>query len=283
MYEFFKSHEFYNFELTRVLGTTPSGGCEVAEFLDTVSEIKVNDPESWHRAFFKQAEKAELLACEAKSAGHRVLARNAFLRASNYFRASQYMMFDKPNSPDSRPTSLLERSIENFVSGIELLDGEVKLLNIEYEQYKLPAYLYLPSAAHRLPGKIPIVIVTAGADSTQEELYHTLPCAGPELGYAVLTFEGPGQGIVLRRNQSSQRPDWEIVIKAVLDNLESYVESHPELELDMSRIATTGLSLGGYYALRKYEILRRPLYYFRSTLFELSGSDSVVEFLKSAG
>jgi len=250
MYEFFKSHEFFNFELTRILGTAVSGGCEVAEFLDAVSEIKRNDPESWYRAFFKQGEKAERLAKEAEAVGHMFQTRNALLRASNYFKASQYMMFDKPDQPDPRVLPLLERSVENFVKAVKLLDGDVKLLDIEFEGHQLPAYLYLPHAGKRVSGKTPIVICNAGADSTQEELYHALPCTGPGLGYAVLTFEGPGQGIVLRRDKIYQRPDWEVVTKAVLDHLDLYANLHPTLDLDTDRIALTGLSLGGYYALR---------------------------------
>lgn len=250
MFEFFKSNEFFNFEVTRVLGTAPYGGCEIAEFLDAVGEIKRDKPESWYRAWLKQAEKAEKSAREAQAAGHSTIARNAFFRASNYFRASQYMFFDKPNARDSRVLPLLERSIANFQRGIKFLDGEVKLLEIPYEGHKLPGYLYLPPASKRLPGKTPLVIVSCGADSTQEELYYAGPVAGLELGYAFLTFEGPGQGIVLRRDKIYQRPDWEVVTCAVLDYVESYSTSHPELELDTNRIATTGITLGGYYALR---------------------------------
>ncbi|CCF39203.1 hypothetical protein CH063_10100, partial [Colletotrichum higginsianum] len=33
MHHFFSS-PFYNFELTRILGTTAAGGCDVAEFLE---------------------------------------------------------------------------------------------------------------------------------------------------------------------------------------------------------------------------------------------------------
>ncbi|CZR58352.1 related to alpha/beta hydrolase [Phialocephala subalpina] len=250
MYEFFKSHEFFNFEITRILGTAPFGGCEIGEFLDAVGEIKRDNPESWHRAWYKQGEKAEKIARDALAAGHSPIARNAFLRASNYFRASQYMFFDRPSAKDSRVLPLLERSIENFQQATKLMDGEVKLLEIEYQGYKLPGYLYLPPTSKRFPGKIPLVVLSCGADSTQEEMYYSLPVAGADLGYAVLTFEGPGQGIVLRRDKIFQRPDWEVVISAVLDHLEIYSTSHPEIELDMNRIATTGLSLGGYYALR---------------------------------
>jgi hypothetical protein len=250
MHEFFKSNDFFNFELTRILGTAPSGGCDIAEFLQAVGEIRSGDPESWHSAFLKQAEKAEKLAADAIHAGHSIQARNAFLRASNYFRASQYMLLDIAHLPDARVLPLLQRSISNFHKSVRLMDIPVHFMQIPFQKYILPGYLYLPHPSTCISDRIPIILMSCGADSTQEELYHSLPCVGPDLGYAILTFEGPGQGILLRRDKSSQRPDWEIVIAAVLDYLFAYASQHPDLHLDTARIATMGLSLGGYYALR---------------------------------
>lgn len=76
------------------------------------------------------------------------------------------------------------------------------------------------------------------------------PAAGPGLGYAVLTFDGPGQGIMLRKYGLEMRPDWEIVTGCVIDCLTAFSEQHPELDLDMDCLAVSGASMGGYYALR---------------------------------
>jgi pimeloyl-ACP methyl ester carboxylesterase len=124
----------------------------------------------------------------------------------------------------------------------------------EKEPILLPGYLYIPGPFQRLPdGKIPILLNTGGADSVQEELYYIHPQAGHMRGYAVLTFEGPGQGIVLRETGTHMRPDWEVVTGLVLDWLEEYVatlKNEEGLELDLQRIAVVGASMGGYYALR---------------------------------
>ncbi|KAL8774153.1 MAG: hypothetical protein Q9209_001261 [Squamulea sp. 1 TL-2023] len=98
--------------------------------------------------------------------------------------------------------------------------------------------------------KIPILLNSGGGDSAQEEIYFVNPAIGPEVGYAVITFEGPGQGIVLRRDKVPMRPDREVVSVAVLDHLFDFAGSHPELELDLDHIAMTGASMGGYFALR---------------------------------
>ncbi|KAL9130697.1 MAG: hypothetical protein Q9217_001176 [Psora testacea] len=250
MFQFFKS-EFFDFELIRILGSAPFGGADIAEFLEAVGQIKVNDPESWYRAWHTQGTKAEALAQDAFKTGDVVSARRAYLRSSNYFRASQYMLNDGPMFGDARVLPTVERSIDNFQRGAKLLEGDVHFLKIPYEDgYKLPGYLYLPPTSKRLPGKIPVLINSGGADSIQEELFFMYPAAGPDLGYAIITFEGPGQGIMLRREKLHMRPDWEAVTSRVIDHVYSFSAAHPELELDVDRISIAGASMGGYYALR---------------------------------
>ncbi|KAI1441984.1 alpha/beta hydrolase [Annulohypoxylon stygium] len=247
MFQFFKS-SFFNFEFIRVLGTAPFGGADTAECLDATSRIKNNDPESWFRAWLALAEKSEVLANEALQDGDRAAARDAFLRSSNYYRASQYMFSDLPGNPEPRIERLFGKSVANFRLATQFLDADVKFLSIPYESRQaLPGYIYLPTPHNRPPGKIPVLINCGGADSTQEELYSLYPASGVERGYAVLTFDGPGQGIMLRRDRLCMRPDWEIVIKSVLDHLETI---STELDLDLDRIAIAGASMGGYYALR---------------------------------
>lgn len=249
MHQFFKS-TFFNFETIRIVGTAPFGGADIAEALDAIGQIRDKDPLSWHSAWTEAAERAERIGEEASAAGNRDEARRAFLRCSNYWRASGYMFNNRPQSPDSRVTTIARRVIQSFQRATRLMDCQVKFLEIPYQQHKLPGYLYLPPINKRLKGKIPILLNTGGADSIQEELYYVYGASGPNLGYAVVTFEGPGQGIVLREQKLHMRPDWEVVVGNVLDHLNEISERHPELELDLDRVAITGASMGAYYALR---------------------------------
>ncbi|KAI1100046.1 alpha/beta hydrolase [Jackrogersella minutella] len=247
MYHFLKT-DFFNFELIRVLGTAPFGGADIAECLDVASRVRDADPESWYDEWLAQAHKVETIANDACRNGDRVAARDAFIRCSNYYRAAQYMFNDRPEAPEPRVLDLSEKSVAYFRQALRLLDGEVNTLSIPYENgQKLPGYLYLPLPQKRLPGKAPILLVCGGADSTQEELYSLFPAAGIERGYAVVTYDGPGQGIVLRRDKLHMRPDWEFVVGRVLDHIFSVASV---LDLDVERIAIAGASLGAYYALR---------------------------------
>lgn len=131
MFHFFKS-EIFNFEFIRVLSTVPFGGAEVAECLDAASRIANDDPESWHQAWLEQGKLAENTSAEAMASGDRVAARDALLRASNYFRAAQYMFNDRPETPDVRVLPTFNKSVDLFKQAIQFIDADVKCLQIPY-------------------------------------------------------------------------------------------------------------------------------------------------------
>lgn len=273
MHHFFKG-KFFDFEVIRILGMAPNGGADVAEVLEAVGNIKDGDPDSWSRAWATQAQRAEALADEALCLGHGAAACHAYLRASNYTRASGYMLAGAaPGSPDPKQRLLCEH-VRALFSKAAVLMGDLEYCTVEHVQipYKhgngssngdghdaadaasrllLPGNLYLPPPHRRLPsGEVPVLICCGGADALQEELFYMHPSAGPGLGYAVLTFEGPGQGLTLRQKGIPMRPDWENVVGPVLDFVGSLARERPGLGLDLSRVAVAGASLGAYFALR---------------------------------
>ncbi|RYP71906.1 hypothetical protein DL771_004509 [Monosporascus sp. 5C6A] len=254
MHLIFKS-AFFNFEFLRILSMAPFDGADVAECLVAAGKIKDLDAASWNTAWHEQADKAESLADEASLHGDAVSARRAYMRAANYFRAAGYMLNGRrPGSPDrQRALAYGERAAANFRKGAALLPGDVLALEIPYDRdagVALPCYLYMPPHHARLPGrKVPVLVSAGGADSIQEELYFINSLA-PKSGYALLTFEGPGQGMVLRRHGLAMRPDFEVVVGVVLDFLGELVRACADLDLDLERVALAGSSMGGYFALR---------------------------------
>ena len=257
MHKLFPNSHFFDFETIRILGTAVYGGADAAEVMEAVGQIKSEDPVSWETAWRVQAERAEALSEEACQRGDRDAARRNFLKAASYTRASGYMYTSSLGESgelvqDSRALPVSEKVGKLFRQAVPLMEGQVHSLSIPYEEYALPGYLYLPPEGRGIPGrsKIPILLVCGGADSCQEELYFMNPAAGPGLGYAVVTFDGPGQGLMLRKYGLEMRPDWETVTGSVINHLASFSAAHPELDLDMECIAVSGASMGGYYALR---------------------------------
>jgi alpha-beta hydrolase superfamily lysophospholipase len=89
---FFDDAEFDG-QFARTLGKTSVGMADVGECLATAGRITAGDYGSWRDAWHVTAERLEGIAVEAAKAGHRRSAGEAYLRASEYHRASYF--FDR--------------------------------------------------------------------------------------------------------------------------------------------------------------------------------------------
>ena len=92
----------------------------------------------------------------------------------------------------------------------------------------------------------PTLMVHGVFDSTLEELYSFAAAPALERGYNCLTFEGPGQGNVIRKQKLPFRHDWEKVVTPVLE----FMLSKSDFHVDPKHIALMGISMGGYLAAR---------------------------------
>jgi pimeloyl-ACP methyl ester carboxylesterase len=157
---------------------------------------------------------------------------------------------------DARVLQRLDKSRELFRRSVALLDDvSVHPLSIPFTHgTDIPGYLYIPDSRtnkQNSKGHYPLVLILDGGDSTQEEMFIACGLAGLVRGYAVLTFDGPGQGILLKRERIAMEPAYEKVVSDVLDYIEKTAAStEPPLRIDLDRIAVVGHSMGAYFALR---------------------------------
>src|SRR5690606_323151 len=93
-------------------------------------------------------------------------------------------------------------------------------------------------------GKQPVLIAFGGLDSFKDELWFMVGRGALQRGISVLMVDGPGQGGTLRRHKLTTRYDYEVPVGRCIDYLET------RDDVDTSRIAVSGSSLGGYYAAR---------------------------------
>ena len=229
----------FSFELLRTIGYAPYGGADIGECLVTASQIRKRDFESWYEHWSATARRVHALADDALRQGERVSAREAYLRASNYYRTAEFFLHGNPHDP--RILAAWGNSRTTFRQAVTLMDTPVEEVLIPYEGTFLPGYYYRPdnSSTPR-----PTLMVHGGYNSTGEELYFLIAAAAIQRGYNCLTFEGPGQGALLREQHLPFRPDWEQVVTPVVDAL----VRRPEV--DPVGIALMGIGLGGYLAPR---------------------------------
>ncbi|WP_432169620.1 alpha/beta hydrolase family protein [Streptomyces sp. 1222.5] len=227
------------YETLRSMSHIAYGGADFGEVVSTGERITEGDYDSWYVEWLATADRVSEEAEKALAAGHRVSARDGFLRASNYYRSAEFFLHGHPSDP--RHDHAYDRSVACFRAAAALFTPVIEPVEIPYEDTTLPGYLYRvdDSGAPR-----PTLIMHNGFDGTAEELHFFGAMAGIERGYNVLTFDGPGmpgprhhQGLVFRT-------DWENVITPVVD----FAETLPEV--DNSRVALLGLSMGGILAPR---------------------------------
>jgi len=223
----------------RALAHAVYGGADFGECMTTSRRIAEGDGDSWYQEWIGTAERVSTIAEASEAEGHRVSAREAYLRASNYYRTSYPFFYGAPVDP--RLIEAFDKETAAFRRAAALFDPPVEPVEIPYEGTTLPGYFYRVDDSNE---RRPTLIATNGYDSTIQEMHFAHAVAAVRRGYNCLTFDGPGQGRALIKQNLHMRPDWENVVTPVVD----YALSRPEV--DPERVTLIGWSLGGYLAPR---------------------------------
>ncbi|KAJ4244180.1 hypothetical protein NW762_014561 [Fusarium torreyae] len=235
--------ESFHFELLRNLSHARYKGADVAEVLEAAGQLKGTDMESFYQAFIVLAERVDRQAQAVDAKRHPVSARDAFFRASTYYRAADFYLHGNPDDP--RISALWKKQTNAFDRAIALLPvpGRRVLLDAKDGSFQIPV-IYLRAENAGPNDKRPTMILGNGFDGAQEEMLHILGFAALERGYNVILYEGPGQPTVRREQNKGFIPEWEKVVSPVVD----FLVSLPEVLV--SRIALVGYSMGGWLAVR---------------------------------
>lgn len=224
---------------SRPLSTILYGGADLGEITSTIERVGDGSADRWHQEWVATASRLMEVGDTAAQRGHRVSAREAYLRASSYFSTAWFPLFGQP--VDSRVPETSAHQAEAFERAAALMEPPVEVLEIPFEGRTLPAYfLKVDDTGMRRP----TMVHTNGYDGNIQEMYFAHAPAALRRGYNVLLFDGPGQGRNLVRDGIPIRPDWESVVTPVID----YVLDRPDV--DPERVVLAGWSFGGFLAAR---------------------------------
>ncbi|MCK9159025.1 MAG: dienelactone hydrolase family protein [Bacteroidaceae bacterium] len=231
----------FSFELLRAATYAGYQGAEIGECLAIASKIKEGDFNSWFEGWRNMAQKIESIANDCLRKNHKVSAREAFLRAHNYYRTGEFFL----DGTDPRRSENFEKSVATFEQAMALMNTHFENIRIPYEGTSLKGYFYGAFDYDKNP-KLhrPTLLFIGGYDSTLQELYFCGAASAVKRGYNCLIFECPGQGEALRKQNLFMRHDAEVPVGAAINYLEK------RDDVDMNKIALLGMSLGGYFAPR---------------------------------
>ncbi|KAI9692431.1 MAG: hypothetical protein M1822_006662 [Bathelium mastoideum] len=268
----------FHFELVRNIVHVPYHGSDVNEILHVANSLVPGDFESFYSEFSALAERT--LAHAEKStpstASGKVSAREAYFRASTYYRAADFYLHG--NAADPRIEQLWEKQTACFNAAIALLPIPGQRHTLHADDFDIPIVFYSAAAKPEAQnGPRPTIILGNGFDGAQEEMLHTGGFAALRRGWNVVTYEGPGQPSVRRAPQyRGFIPDWERVVTPVVDWLFAHAK---DLEIDTGKLGLWGESMGGYLAPRAAAFEHRL-----AAVFAVDGIyDTYAAFIKITG
>jgi hypothetical protein len=191
--------------LLRTIAETYYKGADISECLSTAYRIKEGDFEGWYKEWLKTAKRVHRIADDCISKGHTISAREAYLRASNYYRTAEFLLVE-PEDPRIQTT--IDLSKDCFSKAVSTFPIKVESIEIPYEETTLPGYFYHTKkenindkntqscndnnnkqenkeekSNHNKVIAYPTLIAHGGFDSTLEELYSFAAAAALERGY----------------------------------------------------------------------------------------------------
>jgi pimeloyl-ACP methyl ester carboxylesterase len=214
-------------------------GADFGECVTTVQRVGDGGVDDWHREWVATADRIAAIGDESAAGGHHASAREAYYRACNYYRSSYFPLYGAPTDP--RLVDAFDKETVVFLKGAGLSDHPIEAIEIPFEGKTLPGYFVTVDDSGR---PRPTIVHTNGYDSTIQEMYFAHAPSAIRRGYNILLFDGPGQGRNLIKDGIHIRPDWENVVRPVIE----FALTRPEIDPD--KIALAGWSFGGFLAPR---------------------------------
>lgn len=239
------------FQFLRVVGLANAGGAALGECITIVRELGaptaaikpsldsyfenyVAMARLWTPAWARLGARVEAWAGQAAAQAADLSTRDAYLRATTYYRAAEFFTAD-PLAPEAR--ALNEAGARCFTAAGQRLAGGFEAISVPYGDKDLPGYVITPGKSDK---PRPTILMFTGFDGSAEEMFLWAGAAALERGYNVAVVDGPGhRGALYRHPELVFRPDYDVPVRAMVDYLVQ------RGDVDEKRIVLCSISFGG--------------------------------------
>ena len=229
--------ESFNFQLLILLGLAHYAAADAADVLAAANVIRVGNFTSYNTTFYTLANYSQTAADQAL--GNRVNARDSYFAAASYYRNADFYLHGNWSDPLIDWYWAEQRAC--FDKAIAALPMPGARVTIPAQGFDTVGIFF---AVDNSTTKRPTLLLGNGYDAAQEDSFHQMGIAALERGWNVMVYEGPGQATVRRDQGLGFIYDWERVVSPAVDYLSN------RSNVDMSRLALAGVSMGGYLAAR---------------------------------
>ena len=185
--------------------------------------------------FTRLARRRHRLAEEAEAAGHPVTARDHWFHAALLYCTAEWSIFEDSDEL----VALDDLKNECYAAYGRLADHHVERVDIPLGDHAIPAWLHLPPGHDDRP--LPVVLSCGGMDAPKELNVNLYGDKFLQRGFAVLAFDGPGQGEAPVRGLKFTPTGWIDAGEAVV----AWIDGRDDL--DSEKMVAFGLSFGSYW------------------------------------
>lgn len=185
--------------------------------------------------FAELARLRERKAVAAEEAGREVTAREHYFHAALLYATAEWPIWE--DTPQL--TELDDRKNACFEGYARFADHHVERVEIPFGDGYLPAWFHLPVG--HTGGQVPTVIACGGMDAPKELNVNLYGDKLLQRGFAVLSFDGPGQGEAPIRGVHFTPTAWIDAGEAVMR------WCRERAEVDSDAVVGFGLSFGSYW------------------------------------
>jgi alpha/beta superfamily hydrolase len=200
-----------------------------------VAESRIHKFADMVPVFTELAERRERLAQEAEKAGRPIAAREHYFHAALLYVTAEWPIWED----SAALIDLDDRKNACYQAYARLADHHVERVEIPFGDSCIPAWFHLPRDHDGKP--VHTVISCGGMDAPKELNVNLYGDKFLERGFAVLAFDGPGQGEAPIRGVKFTPTAWIDAGEAIM------AWCRARAEVDEEHVVGFGLSFGSYW------------------------------------